>query len=105
MLKGTKKNREQHPQMESDLFAWICQKRDSDICVGLKMHTFLSTCQSKFMADGFNRDSLINMNHTSIYIDPEARTTYSEIGAKRVLATTAWSRASACVGNSWCHQT
>ena len=27
------KNRELHPQMESDLFAWICQKRDSGICV------------------------------------------------------------------------
>ena len=41
------------------------------------------------MVDGFNRDSLINMDQTSIYIDPEARTSYSEIGAKRVLATTA----------------
>ena len=29
------------------------------------------------------------MDHISIYIDPEARTTYSEIGSKRVLATTA----------------
>ena len=34
----------------------------------------LSTCQSKFMVDGFNRDSLINMDQASIYIDPEVRT-------------------------------
>ena len=41
------------------------------------------------MVDEFNRDSFINMNQSSIYIDPEAHTTYSEIGFKRVLATTA----------------
>ena len=31
------KNRELRPQMESDLFAWICQKRDSGICVNGQM--------------------------------------------------------------------
>ena len=81
--------------MKIDLFAWICQK--SVICVNWPMirrealgllpnnRTFsssdasdLSTCHSKFMVDGFNRDSLINMDQASIYIDLEARTTYSE---------------------------
>ena len=59
------KNRELYPQMESDLFAWICQKRDSGICVNGPM---------------IRREALgqINMNQTSICIDPEPRTTYSD---------------------------
>ena len=123
------------------MYAWICQKRYSGICVnGPMIHReelrllpnnctfhlsdswlqrffekktthstkcycmwpliarwcrpnnaqlFSFTCQSKFMVDGFNRDSLINMDQASIYTDPEARTTYSEISSKRILATTA----------------
>ena len=51
------------------------------------LEVFLRECML-FMEMGFDLDSLLNADETSIYIDPPTRSTYDVIGQRRVEAVT-----------------
>ncbi|CAF1134857.1 unnamed protein product [Brachionus calyciflorus] len=44
---------------------------------------FLRNCQDSFVLHDIDRNSLVNMDETSIYLDSPSSTTYSEAGASR----------------------
>jgi len=51
-------------------------------------NTFLAECGEEYMGDGFDRDTLLNGDETSFYIDPPTTQTYAPIGTRRVEAVT-----------------
>ena len=45
-------------------------------------NTFLAECGEEYMGHGFDRDTLLNGDETSFYIDPPTTQTYASIGTK-----------------------
>jgi hypothetical protein len=61
--------------------------RDLPKDAGVQANTFLDQCH-EFVRSDFDRDTLLNGDETSIYLDPPTRQTYAEKGSKRVEAIT-----------------
>ena len=55
---------------------------------GVQVDQFLSECAREYQVDGFDRDSLLNGDETSIYMDPNTNSTYEAQGTRRVEAVT-----------------
>ena len=61
--------------------------RDLPQDAGVQVNNFLGECQ-EFVEMDFDRDTLLNGDETSIYLDPPTRQTYAEKGSRRVEAIT-----------------
>ena len=61
--------------------------RDFPKNAGVQANTFLDQCH-EFVQPDFDRNTLLNGDETSIYLDPPTRQTYAEKGSTRVEAIT-----------------
>jgi len=61
--------------------------RDLPSNAGENVRTFLGSCEP-FLEPGFDRDTLLNGDETTIYIDPPTTATFAPIGSRRVEAIT-----------------
>ena len=55
---------------------------------GAEIEEFLETTDHYFKKNGFDKDTLIGMNETTVYIDAPAKFTYAIRGESRIAATT-----------------